>query len=217
MGKIIKNYVETCTSCQFNKKGAVVDAPLKSIHVGKPFEKLGIDIVGPLPYSSGKRYVIVGTDYFTRYVETRALTHKTATSTAKFLIEDILARHGAPKTILSDQGTNFTSNLVQKLSEFMTTRWQFSTTYHPATNGLTERINRTLCQMLIHYSQNNKSKWSRVLPMITFAYNTSTNASTKFTPFYLLYGRHPILPIDVELKTPDETMNLDEYTSFVIN
>ena len=123
MHKSVTKYVKKCQVCQRNKIGVnKTYPPLTSIHVGDPFEKLGIDIIGKLPTSAGKQYIIVATDYFTRWVETRALSHKTASITARFLIENILCKHGCPKTILSDQGTNFTSAIIAELEKFMSSK-----------------------------------------------------------------------------------------------
>ena len=205
MNKRITKYIQNCESCQFNKTGlGNSTALLKSIVVSAPFEKIGIDILGPLPRSSGKEYIIVVTEYFTRWVEMKALARKDAKSTAKFLIENILCRHGCPKSILSDQGRNFISEIVQEVGRFMNTKWQLSTAYHPQTNGLTERVNRTVCTMLTHYCQEqNQTRWTQVLPLINFAYNSNVNRSTQMSPFYLLYGREPILPIDLQ-DNPEE-------------
>ncbi|XP_025016786.1 uncharacterized protein LOC112538932 [Tetranychus urticae] len=219
MSRDIANYIKTCEECQRNKKGTGnAVPPLKPIYVSAPFEKIGIDILGPLPPSAGKEYIIVATDYFTRWVEMKAIAKKDTINTAKFLIENILCRHGCPKTIVSDQGRNFIADTIKEIALFMNTKWQLSTTYHPQTNGMTERVNRTICEMLSHYCQEtNRLRWSQILPLMNFAYNTSTNQSTQFSPFYLLYGREPTLPIDLKINPDNRELRLSDYVEFIHN
>uniref|UniRef100_A0A158P4Y1 RNA-directed DNA polymerase n=1 Tax=Tetranychus urticae TaxID=32264 RepID=A0A158P4Y1_TETUR len=203
MTKDITNHVKNCFTCQLDKRGSgTLEAPLKSIVVNNAFDKIGIDLVGPLPKSYGQQYIVVCTDYFTRWIEVEAIGDLMAETIAEFLVNKIFLRHGCPKTILSDQGRNFISSIVGEIKNFMGSKWSFSTSYHPATNGLTEKANQTVCTMLTHYCQNeNRKKWARLIPVMGFAYNTSVNKSTKSSPFYLLYGRHPVLPIDIILNT----------------
>lgn len=92
MTKDIAKHIDFC-ECQLNKKGiGNAVPPLKPIYITSPFAKMGIDILGPLPPSLGKEYIIVATDYFTRWVEMKALAKKNALSTAKFLVENIFSR-----------------------------------------------------------------------------------------------------------------------------
>uniref|UniRef100_A0A158P4I8 RNA-directed DNA polymerase n=1 Tax=Tetranychus urticae TaxID=32264 RepID=A0A158P4I8_TETUR len=199
MTRDIMNYVKSCLICQLDKRGSgTLEAPLKSIVVNDAFNKIGIDLIGPFPVSKKNKYIIICTDYYTRWVEVQAIQNMTAESTATFLIQSIFLRHGCPRTIVSDQGRNFISSVVKEVKDFLASTWSFSTTYHPATNGLTEKANQTICNMLTHYCQNeNKTKWAEILPVMGFAYNTSVNQATKASPFYLLYGRQPTLPIDI--------------------
>ncbi|XP_074603951.1 uncharacterized protein LOC141857357 [Brevipalpus obovatus] len=218
----IAKYVSSCESCQRNKAGGKFDAPLQSIHCREAFERIGIDIVGPLPKSNNYQYIIIATCYFTRYAETRALENFQSGFTSRFLIENIISRHGCPSIIMSDQGTNFLSWLVQNVAKFMGSKWKVASAYHPQTNGLTEKTNQTLINMLTHYTKD-QSKWYLALPLIQFAYNTSINSSTKASPFYLLYGRHPTLPIDIKLKprigpgSSDRRNRLEAYRNFITN
>ncbi|XP_015784704.1 uncharacterized protein K02A2.6-like [Tetranychus urticae] len=142
MTKDIAKHIDSC-ECQLIKKGiGNAISPLKPIYITSPFEKVGIDILGPLPPSLGKEYIIVTTEYFTRWVEMKALAKKNALSTAKFLVENIFSHPGCPKTIVSNQGRNFIADTIKEIAAFMNTKWQLSTTYHPQNNGLTERIER---------------------------------------------------------------------------
>ncbi|XP_053206259.1 uncharacterized protein LOC128390549 [Panonychus citri] len=98
----------------------------------------------------------------------------------------------------------------------MNAKWQLSTAYHPQTNGLTERVNRTICSMLMHYCQEqNQTKWTRILPLINFAYNSSVNRINQVSPFFLLYGREPMLPVDLQTNPDVKKTTLGEYMKFM--
>lgn len=176
-----------------------------------PFQKIGIDLLGPFRRSTdGKTMIIVCTDYATRYVETGALVNGKATHVARFILDNIISRHGAPQTIVSDQGRTFQSELVQELLRMMGSRSRFTSAYHPATNGLCERFNKTLADMLAMYTNTAQTDWTAYLAQVTFAYNTSLQSTTKFTPFELVYGRHPVLPSEASLAQQSSHIDAEE-------
>jgi hypothetical protein len=100
----VKQYVSTCAICQ-QKGKRIRHEPLHPLSVGKPFDRVGIDFIGPLPVTSkGNRYIVVATEYLTKWPEARAVAEATGESVASFFYEDIICRHGSPKELLSDQG-----------------------------------------------------------------------------------------------------------------
>lgn len=198
----MQRYVQACAECQRRKRptqapsGLLQPLPCPS----RPFERVGIDLIGPLhTSSSGNRWVVVAIDHLTRYAETSALPTATADDVATFFLTNILLRHGAPHTLLSDRGRVFLSALVQGLLAACNTIHSTTTAYHPQTNGLTERLNRTPLDMLAMYTDANQTNWDKVLPFITFAYNTSIQATTNFSPFFLLFGREASVTLDTIL------------------
>ena len=193
MLKDIEEYVKSCDRCQ--RRGKTKGKhELHSIKVEEPFSRIGIDIVGPLPESkNGNRYIVVAMDYFTKWPEARALREATAKEVAKFIYEDIICRHGCPKRILSDRGTHFNNQVVKQLMEKFDIKHGFSTPYHPKTNGLVERFNKTLCESLAKLKEEN---WDEHIAPILFAYRTKIHGSTKIKPFYLTYGREARIPVD---------------------
>jgi hypothetical protein len=122
-----------------------------------------------------------------------------ADTVAEILINEIICRHGAPKQLLSDQGANFMSNLMKQVCEYFKINKINTAPYHPQFDGLVERFNKTLCQMLAAYSNSNQSNWDIYLPLVLFAYRTSEQTSTKESPFTLLYGRDASLPSDLDI------------------
>ena len=190
----IRNYVKTCDSCQRRGRNKKYH-PLHPIPVHSPFYQIGIDFVGPLPLTSnGNKYIIVAMDYLTKWPEAQAVTHANAEATANFLYETIICRHGCPQKILSDRGAHFKNQMIEKLMQKFQIKHLFSTPYHPQTNGLVERFNRTLCESLAKLGEIND--WDKNIAPVLFAYRTSKHSTTGISPFYLMYGREPRLPID---------------------
>ena len=148
MYRDVQEYVKTCETCQKRQRGRRKE-PLHPIQIGRSFERIGIDLVGPLPITTRtNRYIIVATDYLTRWPEAKAVPDAEANTLAQFIFEEIICRHGTPKIILSDQGRNFISETIRILCEKFLIKHKFSSPYHPQTNGMVERLNRTLCESL---------------------------------------------------------------------
>src|ERR1700722_13745 len=188
MDKDIDEYVRSCDRCQ--KRGKISSKyPLNPIDIKEPFYQIGIDFVGPLPSTKRKkRYIIVAMDYFTKWPEAKAVTRDTAEETARFLYEDIICRHGCPQKIISDRGTHFKNRLIESLIERFNIQYNLSTSYHPQTNGLVERFNKTLCEALSKLSSDKD--WDEKISSVLFAYRNRIHSSTKVKPFYLVYGRN---------------------------
>ena len=144
------------------------------------------------------RYVITCLDYYTKWAEAGALRNKSAIEAAQFLYS-LFCRHGLPVHVMSDQGREFDNNLNKELFTAMGVNHIVSSAYHPQTNGLVERFNQTLQRSLLKMVGDNESDWFKYLGSVLFAYNTSRQASTKYSPFFLLYGRHPRLPVDLQV------------------
>ncbi|GFX46344.1 retrovirus-related Pol polyprotein from transposon 297 [Trichonephila clavipes] len=128
-----------------------------------------------------------------------AVTTTEVDEIAKFLLEEIVLRHGAPRVIITDRGAVFRSRLVSSLVDLCNIDHRFTTAYHPQTNGLTERFNKTLADMLSMYVDVEQKNWDEILPFVTFAYNTAKQETTGFTPFYLLHGREAETTLDTML------------------
>ena len=165
--------------------------------MGEPFERIAMDIIGPLPKTrQGHRYVLVVCDYATRYPEAIPLKKFTAPAIAEELI-GLFSQHGVPREILTDQGTNFTSQLLKELYQMIGVTPIKTSPYHPQTDGLVERFNQTLKQMLRRLIDSEGHEWHKLLPYVLFAYREVPQASTGFSPFELLYGRDVRGPLDV--------------------
>ncbi|CAH1768059.1 2693_t:CDS:2, partial [Entrophospora sp. SA101] len=191
--------IRSCDTCQQLRNRKKIEQ-LHPIEVGKVFDCVGIDIVGPLPITST-------TEYLTKWPEARAIKDIQANTVAQFIYEDIICRHGTPKVLLSDRGTSFVNSVVRALCETMKTA-----------HILTERFNKTLCETLAKYViQNGNFEWDQFVPSALFAYQTKIQKSTKLSPFFLLYGRNEETPL-TRKSNPEEDdfeWDLEEHIKLI--
>jgi transposase InsO family protein len=195
----VKEYVRSCRSCSSRKTARLPMAGrLQSITVERPWQLVAVDILGPLHATrTGNRYVLVFSDYLTKWVEAFPSARADAPTVARLLVDEVICRHGAPERLLSDRGSTFRSALVREVCQIFGTRRSYTTAYHPQTDGLVERFNHTLATMISHYVDSNQDNWDECLPAVLFAYRRSTHDSTGDSPFYLMYGREAMAPTDV--------------------
>ena len=172
MAKDIKKFVSTCHSCQemkrrYQKKQYGMMEPIR---VGNAFDRIGIDIIGPLPKTkSSNQYIVVASDYLTKFAVLWPFRQATAAKIADFITNQIVRNFGCPRTILSDRGVQFTSKIVKGLTTNLNIHQQFTTPYHPQTDGLVERLNGTIEQMMTHYISENHNDWDKILPFCQLA------------------------------------------------
>ncbi|MGH0165619.1 UNVERIFIED_CONTAM: hypothetical protein FKN15_049248 [Acipenser sinensis] len=167
-----------------------------------------MDIVGPLSQSDcGYTHILVVVDYATRYPEAVPLRSTSALAIAKELVQ-IIARVGIPKEILTDHGTNFMSRCLKELYKLLQIRSIRTSVYHPQSDGLVERFNQTLKQMLRRFVNQEQKHWAKLLPYLMFAVREVPQSSTGFSPFELLYGRQPRGVLDL-VKEGWEEQNKD--------
>jgi hypothetical protein len=204
----IRKYTQSCDECQRRGRTSRIE-PLHPIPIGQPFHRIGIDYVGPLPPSSkGNKYIIVAMDYLTKWPEAKPVRNADAKSTVKFIYEDIICRHGCPGEILTDRGTHFNNQLLHELLQKFEVPHRMSTPYHPQTNGLVERFNRTLIEALAKTTTSHIKNWDQYIAPILFAYRTNEHSVTKMSPFFLVYGRDAKLPMD-STKMEEESILLN--------
>ena len=160
-------------------------------------ELVHLDYLTLEPSKGNIENVLVITDHFTRYALAYASKTQTAQATARVLWDNFICHYGFPEQFISDQGRNFESDLIQELCKIAGVKKLHTTPYHPQSNGQCERFNSTLCNMLGTLSDEEKYDWKSHLGCMTHAYNCTKHASTTYSPYYLMFGRHPRLPIDV--------------------
>lgn len=202
----VQHYVLSCESCSMRKSPKHRQTtPLLPLPVAGPGEQWAVDCLGPFIESTSKnRYIVVWTDYCTRWVECFAVPNIEAVTIANQLVNEIMPRHGAPRTLLSDRGSNFLSSLVKEVCLVINTHKIFTTSYRPQTDGLVERYNHTLAQCISMYVDANQRNWDQNLNAIQFAYRTAPSEVLGESPFFMMYGRDAALPCDPALLLPRE-------------
>ena len=195
----VGEWCRNCISCTTRKTVAPKRrAPLQTIKAGYPMQIVSVDLMGPLPETEdGCKYVMVAVDCFTRWVKVYAIRNQEATTVAKKLVDEMFCRFSPPEQLHSDQGRQFESDLVKEICELLQIRKTRTTPYHPQCNGMVERFNRTLLDMLSTAVDNHQADWQQHIRKLCLAYNSSVHSSTGFTPFFLMFGRQAKLPIDL--------------------
>lgn len=194
----IENYIRKCIQCQRYKPSNLKPAGLlQTSALNQRFEVVSFDLFGPLPKTDrDETWIFIIEDLASRWVELFALKQATAEECARVLLDEIILRYGTPRRFISDNGTQFVSNVMQQLTFCLGIDHGFTPVYHPETNPV-ERRNRDLKTQLAMLVGNEHTKWSEHLSSIRFAMNTAICSSTGYTPAYLTFGR--------DLRTIDDT------------
>lgn len=176
---------------------------MQHVTVTEPLECIAIDIVGPLPITSNdNQYIMVIGDYFSKWKEAFALPDHTAQTVADKLVTGFICTFGAPYRIHTDQGREFESELFSEICSLLGIAKSRTTPYHPQSDGMIERFNRTLQQMLAIFVDENRTNWDDHLPYLMMAYRATVHESTKCTPNLIMLGKEITLPIDVIAGSP---------------
>ena len=217
----VVNYCRTCDTCQLigkpNQKVPV--APLHPIPAfGEPFSEIIIDCVGPLPKTrSGHQYLLTIMCTSTRFPEAIPLRSITARKVTDALVE-FFTRYGLPRSIQTDQGTNFTSTLFEQVIKSLGIEHRKSSAYHPESQGALERFHQTLKTMLRSYCAENEQEWNTGIPFVLFAAREAVQESLGYSPFELIFGhtvRGPLKMLQESwLNQSEETGLIDYVISF---
>lgn len=189
----IKNYIDSCDTCQRNKiQRKNFQAPMIiTSQSTEPFERVSMDLVSYSDISdNNNKYVLTLQDDLTRFVQAYPIPDKEALTVAKQLIY-FCQHYGVPKRFHSDQGTEFMNNVLKQLTKFLGSNHTFNTAYHPQTNGALERFHATLRDHIRMYHSRRLKNWDEIIPFAIMCHNTSVNSSTNYTPQELLFGYKP--------------------------
>ncbi|XP_065017743.1 uncharacterized protein LOC135644202 [Musa acuminata AAA Group] len=209
-----KVYVQRCGSCQEHARAPRQPAvPLTPIDCAWSFAQWGLDLLGPFPPASGQRkYIIVGMDYFTKWVEAEPLATITERQIEKFVWRNLVTRFGLPKTIITDNGPQFASGKFREFCASYGIRLRFSSLAYPQTNGLAEVTNRSILDGLKRRVSVARSAWTDELPSVLWSLRTTPKIATGESPYSLAFGTEAVLPPEIAIPTP-RTKNYDEGTS----
>ena len=189
----LKKAIKACTICQIcDKKGGETITSAWPIHVNKIFQRFGLDyIVSGIESNEGNNFIIVATEYYTRWPIAKAVQNADGITTAKFLYTDIFCTFGPPAEILTDRGTHFKNEMIKEFCKLVNVNHKFSTPYHPQTNGAVENLNGTLINILRKLTIKSPRYWDTYIPTALYTYRTKIHETLKTTPYNLLFGVHP--------------------------
>lgn len=211
----VRNFTKFGSQCQAEspKRSLERETPRHIVKLNlQPFERWAIDLIGILPTTPHEnRWMITAIDYATGWPLARAVKDAKTEIIAAFVHEEMFRHYGSPRELLSGNGANLLSKIIKHYLRILATKHRNITPYHPRTNGKVENLNGTLGNSLTKYKTNKPTKlWDEYLPQALFATRIRANATSGYSPFYLLYDRHPILPSDdnparsIEIPNPTE-------------
>ena len=200
MSKDIRRWILACSGCSKRKKARPMGAGLTEINQAtRPWQTVGIDIVGKLPLTSnGNKWILTMVDHFTRWPIAIPIPDRESATIAKAIFDNLVTVHGPPQTILSDQGRE----LISKGMEALCSRWGIKKVktggYNPTGNANCERFHKYLnSSMTIIRNRQTPSDWDEYLQAVLFSYRCSVNDATGYSPYFLLNGRTPTIPSDL--------------------
>ena len=202
--RYVQEWCKKCDVCATRKGPSRKRAPLK-IYNGYPMERVAIDVLGPLPKTEGgNEYILIAQDYFTKWVEAFPLPNQQATTVAEVLVNQFFCRFGVPMELHSDQGRNFESIIFQEICKLLQITKNRTSPYHPESDGMVERFNRTLENGLTMFVNENQTDWDQHIPLFLMAYRTAVHETTKMTPSKMMLGREIRVPVDLWGGKPEE-------------
>ena len=201
MYKELYDYVTNCVPCQ-TRSLKRIQPPLQQTDIPPfPFAKIGLDLSGPYPKTlSGNKYIIGFVDWYSGWCEAFAVPDKTAENVAHLLIDEIIPRFGTPIEIVTDNDTENVNSVMKHTLETFKIKHITTSVGHPQSNAKVEHFHRTLHDVMSKKIEDNYETWDLHLNQVLAAIRFNISESTKFSPYYLLYNRDPILPLDNILK-----------------
>lgn len=214
MKQELEEYIRQCETCQKNKiTQNKTKMPMKiTTTPDVVWEKCALDFVGPLNQTSdGNKYVLTFQDELSKYTLAIPIQQQDAVTVAKAFVEEVVLKFGIPQMILTDQGSNFMSEVFTNVCKLLKIKKIRTTAYHPQSNGALERTHRVLVEYLRCFILEDQSNWDKWLPYATFVFNTTPHTATGFTPHELLFGRKPNIPGVLQKEPPDVQYTYDNY------
>ncbi|KAI5085620.1 hypothetical protein C0J45_23669, partial [Silurus meridionalis] len=209
----VETYCKSCDCCIMRKTLPQKRAPMSHMSSSGPLDLVCIDFLTIEPNTRNVSNVLVITDHFTRYAQAFSCKDQKALRVARILWEKYFVHYGLPNKIHSDQGPDFESCLINMLT-MLGVKKSRTSSYHPQGDPQPERSNRMLLNMLVTLMAQQKTKWSQHIAHLVHSYSTP-NKTTGYTPYFLMFGREPKLPVDVALGGQSEEVVPVTYGNYV--
>lgn len=207
INKDVRNWAKTCIPCQRNKTSRHTRSALQQFPRTEKFDKVHVDIVGPLPETKDGKYLLTMIDRYSRWVEFVPIHDQTADTVARTFIREWISRYGVPNCVTTDRGTQFTSDLHAELLRLMGAEHITTTAYHPQANGIIERTHRRLKEALKCHGGN----WSDALPIVLLGLRSTCRNDYPYSPAEVMFGKTLRLPGEFFEETPNTATPLHEY------
>lgn len=205
MDRDVTSWIEKCVRCQKGKHPSRrIRTPISSFAVKRPLEIVAMDFTMMERSSDGYENLFVMSDLFSKYLVAVPMRNQKAAPTAQKILSEWFLKLGVPTKLHSDQGRNFESKIIAELCSLYGVTKTRTTPWHPEGNGQVERCNRTIHYLLQTLEPEKKKHWPKYLPELVYMYNATPHASTGYSPYYLMFGRDPRLPVDIQLGTDVE-------------
>ena len=205
MNKDVKAWCRCCLPCQRSKVGRHNSSQVGAFPtVDRRFNHVHIDLVGPLPESRGARFLLTCIDRFSRWPEVYPIANTTADTVAEAFLMTWVSRFGCPDVLTTDRGPQFESSLFRRLCQLLGTNRIRTTSYHPASNGMIERLHRTLKASLTAHGIS----WTLALPFALLGLRSAVKEDLKCSAAEMLYGCTLRLPADL-LAAPEDPRTAD--------
>ncbi|KAL9984580.1 hypothetical protein ACROYT_G006890 [Oculina patagonica] len=218
MGKATKRWVARCLECLKHKSANQQHGLMHPRFYDKPMNVLGIDFVGPFPKSTnGNRYILTAVCPFSHFLVAIPTPDRSATTAARALFDNVFLKLDFPSTLLSDRGGEFLNAVLRKVSNLLSIKQVFTSSYRPRANGSTERVHRFLNSALAIFASKWQKQWENYLQPAVYSHNTSTIDGTDgVTPFFLMFGRNATSPETVALQLPNQPIDKNDYAKYLV-
>ncbi|GKV36000.1 hypothetical protein SLEP1_g44186 [Rubroshorea leprosula] len=199
MYKDATHFVQRCLKCQFFAHLTHQPAEeLTTLVAPWPFAQWGLDLLGPFVKGvGGVTHLIVGVDYFTKWVEAWPLSSLTSKNVEDFVFSSIICRYGIPNQIVADNGTQFNCTSFRDFCSSYGIKLQFTSIYHPESNGMVESVNKCILEGIKPRLEQHKAKWVDELNNVLWAYRITSRTAIGETPYHLAFGTEVVIPIEI--------------------
>jgi len=211
--RMIKDYVLSCTDCQTSKttNRTIKEPMVVTTTASRPFEKIFMDIVGPLPKSTSENaFILTLQDDLSKFAWAVPMYNHEANTVAHHFFTQFVCLHGLPQTLVTDCGTEFLSKVFKEVCNQLKIKQTSTSPYHPQGNGSLERSQRTLGEYLRSFANKNRQNWDTHVPFAMFCHNSTVHSATNFQPYELVYG-NKLTVSNSFTRTPEPQYNYNDY------